>query len=784
MATSDVMPWEMAAQSGPPPSGDVMPWEMAKSPQAPDPGMFNTISDNAVQGATFGLGNRAEAALASPFLAAMHSGRLSSMVDPDAISQEYQNARAYEQQRLRDEMQQHPVASIASNLGGGLATGEALAEAAPAAAASFGNWLRAGNTGARIAKGAGTGAITGAAYGAGTADEGKALEGAEQGAIAGGLTGGAIPAAGAALSDVGNTALNAAKGIFAKSPEAVQDAAAAMKSAAGSIYDKMRQVGATFNPQAARNLISDLQSIVSGGQFISELNPKTTAIVNHIQSAAQDGSLSLGDLDQYRRMLGRIGNTEDGVSAGSARNAIDNFVNNAQGKDLVGGLKYTPQDLNNAQDELQKLQGLHDNLVDSIQGKAQLAGKQGGFWRNQSVTEAADDAKNLANVKQQIQNQSSLIDRIKDNIANAPLAEQKANQAVSLLNQGRKAYQQASKFEDISDILSKADNDPNKIKTGLSRFLANPDNTKGWTSGEIAQLKFAANSTGMESLMKGLGRFGFEPKNVFMPSVGGAAAAATLGNPAAAGLVVGGTLARQGQKYAARGAAQNLLNTLQNGGGRAASTPISTLLSAPAASAAQQIESKSPATMPQTLPTQAIASQSQPLSYETTESTQVQPQPFNSAMQDGLMQAFSKAESGGKPNAKNPNSSASGLMQFTDGTWKQMVKRYGDQTGITMQDKNDPAAQTTMAKLYAKDNVAKMQPFLNRLPTKGELYAAHVFGADGALRLINAANNTPDKQAIMLFPRAVTAGNRSIFFNGNQPRTVSEVYQIISKKVS
>jgi hypothetical protein len=158
-------------------------------------------------------------------------------------------------------------------------------------------------------------------------------------------------------------------------------------------------------------------------------------------------------------------------------------------------------------------------------------------------------------------------------------------------------------------------------------------------------------------------------------------------------------------------------------------------------------------------------------------------QPFNTSMKDGLMSAFAKAESNNNPSARNPNSSASGLMQFTDGTWKQMVKRYGAETGITVQDRNDPAAQTTMARLYAKDNIAKMQPFLKRLPTKGELYQAHVLGPDGALRLINAANATPDKQAIMLFPRAVTSANRNLFFNGNQPRSVAQLYQILSSKV-
>lgn len=52
--------------------------------------------------------------------------------------------------------------------------------------------------------------------------------------------------------------------------------------------------------------------------------------------------------------------------------------------------------------ELDSLNALHDNLLSSINSKAELAGKQGGFWRERTLTDAANEARNLANVKQQI----------------------------------------------------------------------------------------------------------------------------------------------------------------------------------------------------------------------------------------------------------------------------------------------------------------------------------------------------------------------------------------------
>lgn len=110
-----------------------------------------------------------------------------------------------------------------------------------------------------------------------------------------------------------------------------------------------------------------------------------------------------------------------------------------------------------------------------------------------------------------------------------------------------------------------------------------------------------------------------------------------------------------------------------------------------------------------------------------------------------------------------------------------MVQRYGKQTGIDLGDKANPQAQATMAALYAKDNISSLQNTLGRMPTKGELYMAHVLGATGAAKLINA---DPSKEAIMLYPRQVFDANRNIFFNGKQPRSAAEVYQLLNDKVT
>lgn len=130
---------------------------------------------------------------------------------------------------------------------------------------------------------------------------------------------------------------NIARGVSADTSEGLQDTAAAMKSSAGDIYNQMRQQGAVFNSNKANSLMSTIDNAVTNKQFIPALNPKTLAIVEHIRDAATNGDLSLGDLDQYRRLLSRIGGSEDGVSAGAVRAAIDDSVNNTTAIDLKSG---------------------------------------------------------------------------------------------------------------------------------------------------------------------------------------------------------------------------------------------------------------------------------------------------------------------------------------------------------------------------------------------------------------------------------------------------------------
>lgn len=136
-------------------------------------------------------------------------------------------------------------------------------------------------------------------------------------------------------------------------------------------------------------------------------------------------------------------------------------------------------------------------------------------------------------------------------------------EAVDLLNQGRQMWQKYRKFDAVAQVVKKADGDPNKIKTALQRLSSNDKKTAGFTKLEKTALKKASSPTLGYSALKGLGRFGVTPGNVYLPIVTGGLASMAGGGPLGASLVGAGTVARQAQKYLARGHAEQLLKTIE-----------------------------------------------------------------------------------------------------------------------------------------------------------------------------------------------------------------------------
>lgn len=153
--------------------------------------------------------------------------------------------------------------------------------------------------------------------------------------------------------------------------------------------------------------------------------------------------------------------------------------------------------------------------------------------------------------------------------------------------------------------------------------------------------------------------------------------------------------------------------------------------------------------------------------------------------------ATAKRESGFRPNAAAPTSSARGMFQFIEQTWLRMVRSEGANVGLGAEAsaisidssgnanvtdaatrqaildlRNDPAVSAQMAARLAKQNGEKLSAALGRDASAGDLYAAHFLGASAAAKLIGAAETTPNASAADMLPAAARA-NSSIFYDAN-----------------
>ncbi len=148
-----------------------------------------------------------------------------------------------------------------------------------------------------------------------------------------------------------------------------------------------------------------------------------------------------------------------------------------------------------------------------------------------------------------------------------------------------------------------------------------------------------------------------------------------------------------------------------------------------------------------------------------------------------LLLATAQRESSLDKNARASTSSASGLFQFIESTWMEMIDRYGAKHGVNVDVKDprqrqsilalrfDPDIAARMAGELTRENASVLEAKIGRAPDAGELYAAHVLGPEGAAKLINALGA---QSAAALLPKAAAA-NRAIFYSDGVARTPEQV---------
>ena len=158
------------------------------------------------------------------------------------------------------------------------------------------------------------------------------------------------------------------------------------------------------------------------------------------------------------------------------------------------------------------------------------------------------------------------------------------------------------------------------------------------------------------------------------------------------------------------------------------------------------------------------------------------------------MLRLAEIESGLNPDAKARTSSATGLFQFTEGTWLKSLQLYGARHGLDKASsaissnsmtsseraalldlRRNPEIATRMAAEYAADNARYLKSSGHDAVGPTELYLAHFLGPQGATRFLDGYKNSPDGNAAMALPRAAEA-NKPIFYKDGRAATYREIY--------
>jgi hypothetical protein len=508
--------------------------EKPKSEQTQKTSESRTVFDNAIQVPTFGFADEAMDAIgaAGATLIQDPRGFIKGETSDPALAEELATARENTKERMALQDQQNPKAAlagtalgiaatipmgynkaIAGTIPSQLNTTRGLINAIPKATTTAGNWARSGKT----------------------AQAGRQLSRLEQ------------------LADFG---IRSAKGTALAAPSTAL-------FGAGTAEDGERLEGAKSGLRmaplvgtAGPAVLATASGVKATGKAISEGSK------NLVKGFSARGAEALDDAAaalkktasasyQESKNIGAVLNSQKAINiAKEIENAVlnDGKINNRLHGDTLSVLDDIKAAAGSVSGKFQKMLSLEELdqfrqlLSDAVRKNTDLTGQNPDARKASIAIDALDDAIDQITGK----------DLVKGDV-----------KAVESLNRGRDEWRKFRKFEAVSDIIRKADGDVNKIKSGIKRLVENKKKIRGFTTDEVDALREASKNSAGESILKGLGRFGFEPKNVFLPTVGGAAATSVIGAAPAAALVAAGTASRQVQKYVGRGKAENALEVLE-----------------------------------------------------------------------------------------------------------------------------------------------------------------------------------------------------------------------------
>lgn len=132
-------------------------------------------------------------------------------------------------------------------------------------------------------------------------------------------------------------------------------------------------------------------------------------------------------------------------------------------------------------------------------------------------------------------------------------------------------------------------------------------------------------------------------------------------------------------------------------------------------------------------------------------------------------------------NPKASNGKVKGLMQFTPGTWRLMVKRHAKKHGIKKPNIHDPYHSAVFAGELLNDNREWLEAKLKRKVTDREVYLAYFIAPQYAVRILKSNKN---RAAASLVPSSfASGGNKSFFYKNGKPLTVRQFLGLVTAKL-
>lgn len=197
------------------------------------------------------------------------------------------------------------------------------------------------------------------------------------------------------------------------------------------LYDSLQKLGITYDARELANRLDETMKGLEKNPRVVESRQVAETIIDKAKSIIGSGNKDISsalrarqELDKWITSLGRESafdpKQENALSATlrSTRQSINDFINEKATPPSASKYSEVAGDVQYAINEYEKLKDIEAVLINAVENKAQLSAKQSGFWKGRSITEAAKEAKNLANIQKQIRTQEKTISSLEEQLKN------------------------------------------------------------------------------------------------------------------------------------------------------------------------------------------------------------------------------------------------------------------------------------------------------------------------------------------------------------------------------